>query len=121
MATPSSLSLRAATLAPFLAALLFAGTAVPGPGTAQEAIRGSTAAPVQKAPPPPPATPAQPPADNALEHLTERDQSLDAREKEIQRREKMMKAAAAQLDQKVTELKRMQSTLEGRLTPPASR
>lgn len=104
-----------------LAALLFTGMALAGPGTAQEPIRGSTPSPPAKTQPPPPLPSVQPATDGTLEHLTERSHGLDAREQEIQRREKMMKAAAAQLDQKVTELKRMQSTLEGRMTPPASR
>jgi hypothetical protein len=114
---------------PFASKLLMIlglGVCCAAPLGAQEPVRGSVAAPVapgrsdgQDAPPPLAAGPS--PGGGALDKLTDRDRGLDAREREIQRREQTMKAASEQIDRKVTELKRLQTTLEGRLTPPASR
>ena len=52
---------------------------------------------------------------DVLQKLSARRGQLDNREKDIERREAMLKAAEEQIDRKVSELKTLQSTIEGLL------
>lgn len=83
------------------------------PGPAPDS--GKTAAP----PPPPPGGTdsgalSQTEMD-VLQKLTERRGTLDVREKDIERRESLLKAAEDQIDRKVTEMRTLQTTIEGLL------
>lgn len=90
-----------------------------------------------EAPTPPAATGAEKPADagaakdgggtgagqggmtpaelDVLQKLSERRKQIDAREKEVERREDLLKAAGDQIDQKVSELKTLQNTIQNLL------
>lgn len=52
---------------------------------------------------------------DVLQKLGERRTGLDARERDIERRESLMKAADAQIERKITEMKTLQNTIEGLL------
>lgn len=52
---------------------------------------------------------------DVLQKLGERRAGLDARERDIERREALMKAADAQIERKITEMKTLQNTIEGLL------
>jgi flagellar motility protein MotE (MotC chaperone) len=87
----------------------------------------TAAAPAAPAAPAPAATPANAPGGepsggmmtqtemDVLQKLSERRTLLDAREREFERREALLKAAEDQIDRKVSEMKTLQSTIEGLL------
>ncbi len=52
---------------------------------------------------------------DVLQKLQERRATLDARERDIDRREALQKAAENQIERKITEMKTLQSTIEGLL------
>lgn len=52
---------------------------------------------------------------DVLQKLTERRNTLDLRERDTERREALLKAAEDQIDRKVSEMKTLQSTIEGLL------
>lgn len=90
-----------------------APTAAPGPGPAPESSRSASL------PPPPPvggdAGALSQTEMDVLQKLTERRTTLDGREKDIERRESMLKAAEDQIDRKVSEMRTLQTTIEGLL------
>jgi len=52
---------------------------------------------------------------DVLQKLSERRESLDARERDLELRENLVKAAEARIDKKITEMKSMQTSVEGML------
>jgi flagellar motility protein MotE (MotC chaperone) len=91
------------------------------PATPPKAAQDSPAPPPAAAPPPTATARLaeqgnfSPTEMDVLQKLTERRSGLDVREKDIERREAMMKAAEDQIERKITEMKNLQSTIEGLL------
>lgn len=95
----------------------------PPPPAAPTAASSSTPGPAP-APPPRSEQQASVPSDvgafsqtelEVLQKLQERRGTLDARERDIERREALQKAAENQIERKITEMKTLQSTIEGLL------